>query len=181
MFGKIAVWLICAAITCILVVVTGCVMGDSKKSATRALEVVKLRRRDFPNPNEVRGILIYNAYRDYRPLNETPEVIPDKPDLGLVVGNKAELQKLLHRELDPQMLVADMDPVARISHMYATALRVSQGHVLIGCTERIVFVTEQAAYVRGFGIDTEYGTVLEPWMESKELYQEFRKIGYLKE
>lgn len=167
-------------LACLILIGSGCMMNDRPQIPSQAIQVIKLKGRDFPDPNEIRGILICHAYFGFNPCNDTHEVIPDRTGLWLVLGNQAELQKLMHRELDPQMLVEDIVAVARISHMYATALRKPQGHTLIGGSARIFFITKAAAYVRDFIVDDENNTILEAWMESKELYQEFQKIGYLK-
>jgi hypothetical protein len=146
------------------------------------VRIVKLSGYDFPAPAEVRGILIYNASGDYTPWNDAVELEPGKTDLDLLAGDLPELQELMGRKLAPPIHVADRSAIEKISRLYATTLAQAKHegtYILTGCTQRIVFVTKTGAYVRGF--KAYRGTILEPWLDSPALWQEFVRIGYIKE
>lgn len=145
-------------------------------------KIVRLGQYDFPDPNTIRGILIYNE-------GELPrERVLGNSHLSLLVGQRRELERLLCRKMTPDMTVSDDGEVRRISQLYVKALSAMKKvqdedpeglgtAYLISVPQKIVFVTDDGAYVRGFCADN--GKVYEQWMLSTELWDEFVRIGYI--
>jgi hypothetical protein len=167
-----------------LIPILGCTKSSLPVTRSDADSPLDMHRYDFPDVNEVRGILVYADW------NLAEGFSLDGNQLGLVVGDRIELQKILRLKLRPTMMVDDPAAVRRISEAYASALaehrkkamKDTRGgtHFLISTTLRIAFITKGRIYLRDFTIDDTDMVIFEPWMESKELWVEFKKIGYLK-
>jgi fructose-specific component phosphotransferase system IIB-like protein len=177
MNARITVWSISTLIMVFTVMAaTGCVSG-AKEIPMNGVKIVKLDYSDFPDPNEVRGILVCGGRGDFHPGSDDPELASDDLGVAFLVGDRKEMQRLLGRELDPMAEAADPEAVRRISQLYAQAVAQAHANWAIGCTQRIVFVTEKVAYIRAF--KAEYGHIIEPCMMSGVIWREFRKIGGL--
>jgi hypothetical protein len=160
-------------------VIGGCCMVDRQETSMKGVGIVKLKEWQLPDPNLVKGILIYFSYQHYRPSDNSPALEPNETDLSLLIGDRAELEGLMGHELNVPMAVNNSDAGRTISGLYAQALTEVPASWLLLTQERIVFVTDKAAYVRGFSAD--YGKVVEKYMKSGAIWREFRKIGCLEE
>jgi hypothetical protein len=162
----------------LLLVDASCYNATSKETCVTRAKITGLQQWQMPDPELVRGILIYNAYRDYLPTAYSHEFPVDTADVYLALGNCHELERLVGRRLVCLQLSADSDAVRTIATTYARAMDMRQ-NLLLGCPERIAFVTGDGAFIRGF--NSKYGTVLDAYMVSGALWREFRKIGALEE
>lgn len=173
MIEKTLLGLTCILVLCLVLIGIGC-----KLLPQRHARFVNLSPHDFPEVNQVRGVLIYDS------ADMSPQ------DLSLLVGDRMELERILGKRLSPRMTVSDTGAVKNISTLYSAVLSQAKQEaaadpkgiglvIAVSAPARIVFVTSKEAYVREFA--TGDGEILETWMQSKELYQEFVKIGYLKD
>jgi hypothetical protein len=148
-------------------------------------KIVRLGRYDFPDPKEVKGILVVRAVL-------TPQVFEravwGSDVLRLLIGDKDEMQRVLGKELQPAVTSSDQEVIRRISTLYADYLAGIRAAIAedlgyrAACftrlivTERMVFVTDKGAYWRSFATHDELFIDLD--MRSREIWRELSKVGY---
>lgn len=152
---------------------------QAKEIPMAGVRILKLREHAFPDPNKVRGVVIYYSELHYAPWDDTPSIEPNVAEPSLVVGERKEIERLMGRKIRVPLAVCDEEAVRTIAQLYAHGLAQLPSSFLFLTQERIAFVTDEAAYVRGFSADN--GEVREKYLISGAIWREFRKLGALNE
>jgi hypothetical protein len=156
------------------VIFMGCGHLGARESGAGKVKWVYLQKYEFPNPADIRGILLYDLYR--------PDDPPAKPDVYMLIGDRKEIEGILKQELNPEIIVPDRGVVAEISALYAAALEDSRkANAYVGAPPytKIVFITKDGGYVRQFAALDDEKVFRDKWMESPELWQVLHRIGFV--